>query len=252
MKAALISAPGECATYGDFPDPGDHAERQVVELVAAGIHPIVRGLASGEHYGSGDEWPLIPGIDAVVRSVDGVLAYSGFPQPPYGTLAQRISVPSFLWMPLPGDADPAQVAAGVNPGLASWLPLQARRTELGKLDSVLILGVTGVAGCLAVQNARILGATRVVGAGRDARSLSDAAEAGASTIALGGDRDRDAAGVLEALEGSAPDVVLDFLWGTPAESAFAALGKRGLEADRADISYVQIGAVAGSHAAVPA
>ena len=38
----------------------------------------------------------------------------------------------------------------------------------------------------------------------------------------------------------------------PAESAFAALERRGLEADRADISYVQIGAAAGSQAAVPA
>ncbi|HEX8828844.1 MAG TPA: zinc-binding alcohol dehydrogenase family protein [Xanthobacteraceae bacterium] len=252
MKAALIEAPGDGAHYGDFAEPGDHEGRQVVELVAAGIHPAVRSRASGQHYGSGGQWPLIPGVDAVVRSADGVLAFSGFPQPPYGTLAERISVPSFLWTPLPEGADPARVAGGVNPGMASWLLLQARRTEIGKLDNVLILGVTGMAGLLAVQNARILGATRVAGAGRDAQSLSDAAKAGATTVALSGDRERDGAAILHALEGSSPDIVLDFLWGAPAESAFAALGRHGLEADRADISYVQIGAVAGLQAAVPA
>lgn len=63
--------------------------------------------------------PLIPGVDAVVRSADGVLAYSGFPEPPYGTLAERISVPSFLWVPIPEGADPALIAGGLNPGMAS-------------------------------------------------------------------------------------------------------------------------------------
>lgn len=252
MKAALVDAPGESAHYGDFAEPGDREGRQVVELVAAGIHPIVRALASGRHYGSSGQWPLVPGVDAVVRSAEGVLAYSGFPQPPFGTLAERISVPSSLWIPLPEGADPARVAGGVNPGMASWLPLQARRTEIGRLDNVLILGVTGMAGLLAVQNARILGATRVAGAGRDAQGLSDAFKAGAATVALSGDRARDATAILETLEGSSPDIVLDFLWGAPAESTFAALGGRGLEADRADIAYVQIGAAAGSQATVPA
>jgi NADPH:quinone reductase-like Zn-dependent oxidoreductase len=136
--------------------------------------------------------------------------------------------------------------------MASWLPLNARRTEIGNLDTVLILGVTGMTGFLAVQNARILGATRVAGAGRDAQALADAGKAGATTIALSGDRERDASAILQTLEGASPDVVLDFLWSAPAESTFAALAKRGLEADRADIAYVQIGAAAGPEAAVPA
>jgi len=252
MKAALIEAPGGSAQYGEFPEPPDQDGRQVVELVAAAIHPVVRGLASGRHYGSGSQWPLIPGVDAVVRSAAGALAFSGFTQPPYGTLAELISVPSSLWIPLPIGADPARVAGGVNPGMASWLLLKARRAELGRLDNVLILGVTGMAGLLAVQNARILGATRVIGAGRDAQGLTDAIEAGAAAVALSGDRERDGAAIAQTLEGSSPDIVLDFLWATPAESALAALAKRGLEADRADISYVQIGAAAGPEAAVPA
>lgn len=252
MKAALIESPGDTARYGDFLEPPDQEGRQVVELVAAGIHPVVRSLASGQHYGSSDQWPIIPGVDAVVRSAEGVLAFSGFPQPPYGTLAERISVPAFLWIPLPEAADPARVAGGVNPGMASWLLLQARRAEIGRLDNVLILGVSGMAGLLAVQNARILGATRVAGAGRDAQGLASAANAGATTVELSGDRERDSSAILQALEASAPDIVLDFLWGEPAESAFAALQRRGFDADRADISYVQIGAAAGAESAVPA
>lgn len=40
--------------------------------------------------------------------------------------------------------------------------------------------------------------------------------------------------------------------GPVAETAFAALGRRGLGDDDADISYVQIGALGGLEAAVPA
>jgi NADPH:quinone reductase-like Zn-dependent oxidoreductase len=52
---------------------------------------------------------------------------------------------------------------------------------------VLILGATGVAGRLAVQVARHLGAGRVVGAGRDAEALEELAGLGAdATIRLQG------------------------------------------------------------------
>ncbi len=46
--------------------------------------------------------------------------------------------------------------------------------------------------------------------------------------------------------------MLDFVWGAPAEAAFRALARRGLGEDDADIAYVQIGAMAGPEAAVPA
>ena len=252
MKAAVIASAGEAPRYGDFSEPGTSDGRTIVELVAAGIHPVVRSLAGGLHYGSSGQWPLIPGVDAVVRNDDGSLVYSGFPEPPYGTIAERISVPSWLRLPLPSGADPVRIAGGLNPGLASWMPLQTRQAEIGALGTVLILGVTGMAGLLAAQNARVLNATRVIGAGRDAQGLADAAAAGATSITLTGDRERDGSAMLSALEGTSPDIVLDFLWGAAAEGAFAALERPGLDEDRADIAYVQIGATAGTHASVPA
>jgi hypothetical protein len=49
----------------------------------------------------------------------------------------------------------------------------------------------------------------------------------------------------------APSLVLDFVWGPVAETAFQALGRRGFSEDAASIKYVQIGALAGAEAAVP-
>jgi hypothetical protein len=46
--------------------------------------------------------------------------------------------------------------------------------------------------------------------------------------------------------------VLDYVWGAPAETVFAALNRPEWAADASDTSYVQIGALAGPDAALPA
>jgi NADPH:quinone reductase-like Zn-dependent oxidoreductase len=251
VKAAVLRGPGEVPEYADFDDPPVTEGRELVEVVAAGIHPVVRSIASGRHYGSTGSWPLIPGVDGVARTAEGTLVYTGFVSPPYGTLAERAVVPVTMQVPLPAGVAPERVAAGMNPGMSSWLPLRQRLTEVSSLGTVLILGATGMAGLLAVQNALVLGADRVVAAGRNPDALDRAARFGATLAILREDRDATAAALAEALAGQEPSLVLDFVWGPHAEAAFAALGRRGLGEDQADISYVQIGALAGAEAAVP-
>jgi D-arabinose 1-dehydrogenase-like Zn-dependent alcohol dehydrogenase len=252
VKAAIVKKPGDTPEYGEFADPPVEDGYEIVDLVAAGLHPVVRSLAAGQHYGSTGSWPLIPGVDAVARTASGDLILTGFVKAPYGTFAERMAVPKKMRLGLPDGADPVKIAGGLNPGLASWLSLSARAAEIGQLKSVLILGVTGMAGLLAVQNSRILGATDIVGAGRNPVALQRAKELGAKSVALTGDRNADAAALVDALNGAAPSIVLDFLWASAAETAFTALARRGLGEDTADIAYVQIGATAGSDALVPA
>ncbi len=251
MKAAVLRDAGSVPEYADFEEPAVPSGRELVELVAAGIHPVVRSLAAGRHYGSTTTYPLIPGVDAVARTADGGLVYTGFVQSPYGTLAERMAVPAAMKLPLPDGVEPARIAGGLNPGLSSWLPLRSRLSETQALGTVLILGATGMAGLLAVQNARLLGADRVIAAGRDQARLARAAAHGATTVPLLDGRDATAAALAEAIDGTAPCLVLDFVWGGPAEATFVALARQGLDEDDADISYVQIGALAGAEAAVP-
>jgi NADPH:quinone reductase-like Zn-dependent oxidoreductase len=252
VKAAILGAPDATPEYGDFPEPVVGEGHELVDLVAAGIHPFVRSVATGQHYGSTGTWPLIPGVDAVARTVGGDLIFTGFVHPPYGTLAERMAIPGAMRFSLPSGADPIAVAGGMNPGLSSWMLLKARASEIGALGTVLILGATGMAGSLAVQNARVLGAERIIGAGRDRERLQRLADAGATTVALSGDRDADAASLASALEKGTPSIVLDFLWGAAADAAFVALGRRGLDEDRENIAYVQIGQMAGANASLPA
>ena len=254
MKAAVVASPGATPTYADFPEPVLTPGTQLVDLVAAGLHPAVRALVSGGHYGGPDAWPVVAGVDAVARTADGTLVYTGLIPAPYGTLAERMAAPTHFAVPLPAGADPVLVAGAMNPGLASWLPLVTRADERGAdgLGTVLVLGATGAAGTLAIQNALALGADDVLAVGREPERLAGLRDLGARTVALVGDRDVDAAAIREALGGASPTTVVDFVWGSVAEAAFAALIRRSTDEDPADIVHIEIGSSAGEDAAVPA
>ncbi|MET7695190.1 zinc-binding alcohol dehydrogenase family protein [Streptomyces sp. NPDC005483] len=247
MKAAVVTTAGAAPEYLDFPEPQAGPGLQIVDLVASAIHPIVRHKASGKHYSSTGQYPLVPGVDAVARTADGTLVYTGEIEAPWGTYAERMAVA--LTLPLPDGADPVAVAAGINPGMSSWMPLITHKDEHGTPDTVMIIGVTGAAGGLAVQNARALGVRRVIGVGRGVDDLKRVAGLGAETVEITGDKDADAAAIGAALDGKSPDLVLDFLWGGAAESAFQALAD---VPGNGATSYVEIGSVISEQAAVPA
>ncbi|MGV2985324.1 zinc-binding dehydrogenase [Microbacterium sp. AGC85] len=250
MRAAVVTEPGIPPVCAEVPEPSVPDGREALELVGAGAHNIVRGLASGRHYSSGGGFPLVPGIDAVARTDDGRLVYTGFARPPMGTMGERLYAP--IQLDVPVGADPLMIAAGMNPALSGWVVLSARRQELGALGTVLVLGATGMSGSLAAQAAHALGAERVIAAGRDPQALDRLRADGATTVSLnqGGPEALEDA-LAAAIGDASPGLVLDYVWGPVAEAAFGALGRSGEDPD-ADTSYVQIGSMAGPRASVPA
>ncbi|PWW67206.1 quinone oxidoreductase family protein [Actinokineospora spheciospongiae] len=248
MRAVVVTAPDVPPACADFPEPTVPPGHEPLHLVGAGLHNIVRGVVTGRHYSRGQmTYPLVPGIDAVARTGDGRLVYTGYARPPFGTMAERLFAP--FQVEVPAGADLLAIAAGMNPGLSGWMVLAARRKEVGALGTVLVLGATGMSGSLAVQGALALGAERVIAAGRDPVALERLRGAGATTVSLAQDGPDGLEKALAAAVAEAqPGLVLDYLWGPVAEAAFAVLG-RGSEADTA---YAQIGSLAGPEASLPA
>jgi len=112
-----------------------------------------------------------------------------------------------------------------------------------------VLGATGHAGAMAVQVARRLGAGRVVGAGRDPGRLDALASAGADDVVqLASDGDATARALAAAAAES--DIVLDYLWGKPAQHAITALLTARSDRSR-EMNWIQIGAVAGPTTELP-
>ncbi|MGD0223893.1 MAG: hypothetical protein ABSF71_16310 [Terriglobia bacterium] len=71
MNAAVVSAFDAPPRYGLYAEPVAAEGEKIVNVTAAGLHPIVKALASGTHYGSTAELPFIPGVDGVGRLEEG-------------------------------------------------------------------------------------------------------------------------------------------------------------------------------------
>jgi NADPH:quinone reductase-like Zn-dependent oxidoreductase len=142
VNAAVIHASGEPPQFEQFSEPVPAENEVLVQVLAAGLHPVVKALASGSHYGSTGGVPFIPGVDGVGRLDDGVRVYFAMVRRPYGTMAERAVAPRSMCWPLPAGLDDTTAAAIANPGMSALLGL-SRRAKLVPGESVLVLGATG-------------------------------------------------------------------------------------------------------------
>src|SRR6266446_5870943 len=252
MKAAVLRAFGKPPRFEEFPDPEASQGEVIVHVKAASLKNIDKMMASGSHYDSHTELPVVCGIDGVGILEDGTRVFCGGSRRPYGMFAER-SVVSRTWcLLIPDGVDDITAAALPNPALSSWLPL-VWRAQLKHGETVLILGATGVAGKLAVQIAKHLGAGRVVAAGRNEQVLRTLNDLGAdATIHLDQpDKELTEAFIREA--GHRPfDVIIDYLWGRPTEVLLGALTGHDLMAESNRTRLVEVGEMAGPTIVLPA
>lgn len=248
MQAAVVEVPGEAPRYRTFPDPEPAEGEVLIDVRAAGLHPVVKAIASGAHYAAAKAGggPAIPGIDGVGMHPDGRRVYFGFVRKPWGTMAERAAA-SDRFIPVPDGLDDATAAAIANPGMSAWMTLK-ERSGLAAGETVLIMGATGVAGQLAIQVARYLGAKRVVAAGRNVAVLANAKVDAIISLTEPEEAIREA---LTAEVERGIDVVVDYLWGRPTELVLGALAK-GFKAEATRRTrLVEVGESAGKTISLP-
>jgi NADPH:quinone reductase-like Zn-dependent oxidoreductase len=250
MKAAVLHELGEAPRFEEFPEPTVLDGQMIVRVKAAALNNIDRMLADGSHYYAHEQLPAVCGLSGVGVLEDGTQVIAGVP-PPYGMMAERAAVSPEHCYPVPHGVDDATAAALPNPALSAWAAL-AWRARLEPGETVLVVGATGVAGKLAVQVAKHLGAGRVVGAGRNERVLGVLSDLGADATVSLGQPDRELVEAFREAGGDGFDVILDYLWGRPAEVLVGALTDHEPTAEASRIRLVQIGGMAGSTISLPA
>ena len=220
MRAALVREVGAFAEVGDVAEPA----AETIEVLAASINPIDLAVSRGILATGHPELPYVPGCEAVGRTADGRLVWisgGSLGRTSQGAIAERASVGDSHVIEVPDGADPV-LAAGLGiAGMAGWLPL-AWRAPLRGGENVLVLGATGSVGLVAVQTAKLLGAARVVAAGRSAAGLERATEHGADATLRLDEVDDLVAAFKDAFGGEGPSYVFDPLWGEPAAAAVQA------------------------------
>lgn len=247
MNAAIVT-PGQVPQYGQFQSPVAGDNEYIVQVKAAAIHQVVKSIAAGKHYSAGGDQPFIPGVDGVGLLANGSRVYFGAVRKPYGTMAEE-SITTGSWsIPVPDGLPDATAAAVFNPAMSSWMAL-THRAHLQPGETVLILGATGTSGQLAVQIAKLLGAGKVIAAGRNKAALEQLRMLGADEyISL----DQSPENLVKAFAAQSYDVVVDYLWGAPVMALITAVTGKSMTKQAPRTRLIQVGAMAGDPISLPA
>jgi NADPH:quinone reductase-like Zn-dependent oxidoreductase len=252
MKAAVLHKLGEAPRFAEFAEPVAGADEALLRVRAASLKSIDRQLAAGTHYASPREMPVVCGTDGVGDLEDGTRVFFGGARKPFGAMAERTVAPRAFCFPVPGTLDDMTAAALPNPGVSAWLTL-THRAKLSAGETALILGATGVTGQLAVQIAKLLGAKRVIAAGRNEQRLAKLRELGAdATIQLDQPADALKKEFARKAGDDGFDVIIDYLWGRPTETLLAAITKPEFAVVTKQTRLVQVGESAGPTINLPA
>jgi NADPH:quinone reductase-like Zn-dependent oxidoreductase len=251
VRAALVEALGHPPAPTEVPDPQRRPGEALVRMRAAALNPVELHIWNGHFFDGPPRPPYVIGLEGVGVVEEGELLSPGtrvrveFVHPGYGRdgavaeyavapeqpdASDRASQASVA--PIGDELDDTAAAALGVPVFTALMCLERAQRAGASLDGahVLVTAATGAVGVVAVQLARLMGAARVVAAGRNRERLERARSLGADAVVQLGDglevgelRERfsDAAG-------GRLDVALDPLWGAPARAAIEALTRDGV------------------------
>ncbi|KIO54048.1 quinone oxidoreductase family protein [Flavobacterium hibernum] len=243
MKAAVVYKKGEMPKYAQFVEPIVQNENQILLSVkAVAITNLDKGKASGQHYSSQNDNQngFVVGSDGVGLLEDGTRVYA---RGISGTIAEKAIIDKNILVRLPEGITNAIAASLPNAVAGSAMALKFR-ANIQEGETVLINGATGFTGRIAIQIAKHYGAKKIIVTGRNEKILQNLLELGADEIVSLKQDDQTIVSQLKEIHTNTPiDIVLDYLWGHPAELILTALKGNGSFSSK--VRYVTIGGMAG-------
>jgi NADPH2:quinone reductase len=235
----------------EVPEPRRRPGEALVRIRAAALNPVELHIWNGHFFDGPPRPPYVIGLEGVGVVEEGERLSPGtrvrveFVHPGYGRdgaiaeyavapeepdASDRASQASVA--PIGDELDDTAAAALGVPVFTALMCLERAQRAGASLGGahVLVTGATGAVGIVAVQLAKLMGAARVVAAGRDRERLERALSLGADAAVelgdgLGAEQLRER--FSEAAAGRL-DVALDPLWGAPARAAIDALTHDGV------------------------
>ena len=249
MKAAILEMYGQAPVHQDFADPIPQNNEQVLlNVKAASVKNIDKLRAGGKHYASHKELPAIVGLDGVGILENGQRVYA---QGITGMIAEKALIARNRFTPLPDGIDDIIAAALPNAAMGAAMAIRLRG-NMQKGNTIVINGATGVTGRLAVQVAKHYGAAKIIATGRNAALLEKLKGLGADEVISLTQKDDDFVNQIKQINKETPvNVVIDYLWGHPAELIIQSLLGNGLGMPERPVRFVSVGDMAGETISLP-
>jgi NADPH:quinone reductase-like Zn-dependent oxidoreductase len=246
MPAAVIRQHAAPPEHVLWPIPRRRPGQALVRVTAAPISPLDLLCASGTSYFGAPRLPYIPGVQGIGIVMEAEILAPGQRvwfscdagmKPGDGSMALYCVIDESSALVLPDQIDDDLAAALGLSAIAAWMAL-TWRGHLQRGEQVLVLGASGAVGQVAVQAAKLLGAGRVIAASRDEEGRARALSRGADAVVdlTGDDVEELSRRIAAACEGPL-HLVIDPVWGLPAEAAVRVLAAEG--------RLVNIGSAAG-------
>jgi NADPH:quinone reductase len=251
VRAAVVESPDRPPAAAQMPEPRRGPGEALVRIRAAALNPVELHIWNGHFFDGPPRPPYVIGLEGVgvveegERLAPGTRVRVEFVHPGYGRdgavaeyavapeqpdAADRASQASVAAIGDElGDTDAA--ALGV-PVFTALMCLERAQRAGASLDGahVLVTAATGAVGLVAVQLAKLMGAARVVAAGRNRERLDRALSLGADAAVelAGGTGPEELQARFADAAGGRLDLVVDPLWGEPARAAIDALTAGGV------------------------
>src|SRR5579875_1124121 len=250
MPAAVIHTHAAPPAYRMRPVPRRGNGQALIRVLAAPISPLDRLCASGTSYFGAPQLPYVPGTQGVgiVMEADTLtpgqrvwFSCDAGMKPGDGSMALYCVIDEQAALVLPEQVESDLAAALGLSAIAAWMA-RTWRGHLQPGEQVLVLGASGAVGQVAVQAAQLLGAGRVFAASPDEQGRTPPLNkygADAAVHLNGDDVAEISKRIAAACEGPL-HLVIDPVWGLPAEAAGRVLGFEG--------RFVNIGSSAGASA----
>jgi NADPH2:quinone reductase len=239
MKAIQYERFGgpEVLQYVDVPDPVPQAGEVLVRTIGIGLNfPDIRERSGvynqSETRVGGVTLPNVSGLAVTGRVVDvgdgvdhALIGQNVVAMLKVGGYAELAVAKASLTVPLADGVDPIQMAGIAAQGVCAYLLLQAS-TELRSGESILIHGAAGGVGGIAVQIAKSLGASPIIGTA-SRQSRRNFVESLGADVAIGYDDPAWPEQVREITKGRGVDVLIESIGGDVFEQNFRALADFG-------------------------
>lgn len=233
MKAVVVTEYGgpEVLKWQDIEIPVLEPKQVLIRVEATGVNFADIKSRYGGYHGAGKP-PFIPGLDAAgtieavgsevdqLRVGQRVIAF-----PLNGSYAEYVATEEALTFPIPDQMDFDTAAACPIIAFTSY-KLLADVARIEKGETVLIHAAAGGIGTTAIQLAKILGASQVIGTVGSPAKMQVALNAGADHV-ICYEEDDFAQKVNDLTQGKGVDIVLDSIAGPVTQQSLKCLAMYG-------------------------